>query len=900
MATLVTVSAVQPVSGSRTGRTSSTRDFVVVCPDHPHVTLMKRKPGLFSRTKVIHSHCPLCQRQQHHHWSDNEASSHQNNYDQFGGLAPPSHHHSDAFDNHYSSTSWEPSAPFDDATVATSEQRHYATPTIEEGDEDGSVSASMIDMIESLERTSIHPHSQHRHAGASQSSPLASAVNSSHNDIADNITALVHSLLEGHRKGPDFILNQLEMLAAWSTADDLEIKQAITDAGGIYIVINVLQRCLERLNETGAGTLNNRAVGTSHQFDATSPHRVQQSYQNDFGGDTTIATHTLDDGTIATHVEEIDDFDSLPTAFATAVSSSDGAEEPSWTPTATTSSSASHVFTSGHHTTTSTRYTISSNHSTTGGSTVTGSSSVNASSFVASRPPTWNAIHQAFSQTQPMQQQQQCSSNSSMTFGSFTASQPPTLNALGQTTFATASVSGASIPESTTSTGPNNGGHISNSNRQPEHGMKGSVNGVKSHAQNQFISSAPAPTMDDIERAFGRFLQNPSSDDSTVGGDSTTLATPQTHHHTVLSPAFPPSGGGESWISGYSMPSSYRLPPQEHPQETQSSVSDVGPSSTASSSFAPQYVPPEALDGVMSMATMKTIDSETIRREVRLAVATLDNLIQVESNVDIFRTAGGIEAVLSTMWRFEQDEMTQEHGCECLYSLVSVKKGSHHIKSMIVSFGGISTMMRSMTLFPASPRILETCCLFLGIMALHDPVSLQSIITLKGAQAILGSMRLHRVDEKLQEAACETLESMMRHDDQVYMDIVFNRGVEAFLTAMWQFEQSGIIQRAGCACLGLVCRNDDGNKRIVLEYGAIESILRAMKVHNQNVYVQRAGILALAEISYNHNEALARCLAEENAMETLRQAAGEADSENEACKKFLRSLRLYKYRSRVF
>jgi CheY-like chemotaxis protein len=279
------------------------------------------------------------------------------------------------------------------------------------------------------------------------------------------------------------------------------------------------------------------------------------------------------------------------------------------------------------------------------------------------------------------------------------------------------------------------------------------------------------------------------------------------------------------------------------------------------------------------------------------SVATLAQLSQDASSADIIRSAGGVETILSAMWRFEGDEMVQEHGGACMYHLSScAMEGSFHLRALIVSLGGISTVLRAMQLFPATPSLQQTCCAFITSMVAHDPVALESIVTLRGVDLVLLTMRMHRLDEKVQEAGLQALETMMREDGgQLYVEVVSNRGIESILTAMWQFEANGLVQQYGCAALDDICVNDDGNKRLTLEAGAIETILLAMRRHDQNIYIQRAGCLALSNLTNKYGSALKRCL-EEDAMPTIRQAS----EHHESAKRLLKSLRLYKYRSRVF
>uniref|UniRef100_A0A7S2VEZ6 LRRK2 ARM repeat domain-containing protein n=1 Tax=Entomoneis paludosa TaxID=265537 RepID=A0A7S2VEZ6_9STRA len=399
--------------------------------------------------------------------------------------------------------------------------------------------------------------------------------------------------------------------------------------------------------------------------------------------------------------------------------------------------------------------------------------------------------------------------------------------------------------------------------------------------------------MEDIDMAFGHMMAGPSSAAS-VPPSTTTASFAGTGSHGTPSqytasyasppsrtPAFVSSDASATGL--YTMPSSYRSPMPPPPGPL--------PSSAAT------YIPAEAMDGMMSMAAVNAIDSDVIQQEVRLGIATLANLAQdvTTDRVDTFRSADTISTILSGMWRFERDEMVQENGVQFLHYLTHPASHSH-LRALIMSLGGISTVLRAMHLFPTTLSLQQTCCTFISKMVTHDPVALDSIITLQGMDLVVLAMRMHRLEERIQEAACQALESMMRLGEGLEMDIVSGGGMEAILHAMWQFEGNSLVQQNGCSSMGLLCAQDDGNKRLALEAGVIETVLGAMQRHPQNNEIQRAGCVALYNISNNYGAALRRCL-EENAVSVVRQASHH---DEESANRLLRSLRIQRYRSRVF
>jgi len=351
----------------------NSRDFVVSCPDHPDVTLMIRKAGLFSRTKIVNRECPRCQGEV---WTSQSLDGY--------SVDQSSHSYVSHTTPYASATVLEASAPLDDRTTPGLQTIHEDADSISP-----SVMEALINSMEAQRRGQETDHSSTRPRvdhGPSSNSPRhdvyagdgsfdAEGVGTS--DVGQQITDMVHSLLEGHhRKGANHIVNQLETLCAW--AFDEDVRALIVDAGGIYIIINLLQRCQQRVGENSSENFVPRQA-TDDNTSAPQPNVDHTTFVA-----TTIATHSLDDATtIVTH-ENLDDLDDNMTQAPWVLD----AEAASPAPSHSHRSTATPVTQDSY-------YLSSSNRSPT---RVSGAESVASSqpSFVASRPPTLNAIDRAF------------------------------------------------------------------------------------------------------------------------------------------------------------------------------------------------------------------------------------------------------------------------------------------------------------------------------------------------------------------------------------------------------------------------------------------------------------------------------------------------------------------------
>ena len=708
---------------------------MIVCPRHPDVTLTRERRGLFGRRmEVVHNECPRCQEEWPDHFAYEESWQTSNS---------PAYSQSLGFNNtsRQDSAVIHPSAPLDDSWV----QQNEATVSV--------------------------PHTTTTSAIVDQ------------NELAQNITDMVHSLLDRDNpdRGPDFVVEQLEMLCAW-TLGEANVRSLITEVGGIYIVTSLLQSCQERLGPHPGSRRNSSAVGSGN---------AEASYAEQHHD---TASEQLDDAsTIVTNDAGVDD---AVSQFAS-MEPGDALVPPSSYPQADTKTS------------------------------------------------TDDASSQAFS------------------------------HGLADTTltntFRQSAVSYPGCYYFPPTKYPNGDASQSSATRSAHHPIAA--------GQGYNHISPPPPTLNDIDRAFGHFFAPSSSsmtNNAAVGGDGSTVAVSQAH-----------------WTASVGVTASVH--DDTSLANTRSIInytSNRGAPSMSGSSVS-AYVTARA-PGVPNtdLRVGASGVNDRIVLEARWAVGTLANLCQDSISVDIMRSAGGVEILLSTLWLFNDDEMIQDCGCECLSNIVSV--GHHIIKALILSYGAIATVLNAMRLFPSTPTLQHKCCLFLARMVIGYPVVLQSTITLKGIQLIPLAMRLHRLDEKLQEAACLALGNLMTEGERVYVDVVSSRGIEAILTAMWQFEANSFIQRHGCIALGSICANDDGNKQALVETGAVETILAAMRRHDQNTDIQKAGCLALCNLTKNYRPAMQHAL-DDNAISTLRNAAVH----DPVHAKQLRS-RLYKQRSALF
>ena len=703
-------------------------DFEVVCPVHPDVTLQRQRRRSFfgrGRLEVIHDECPLCREEWPVHFPN-------------AGV--------DSSDHSVSQELPTPSAPYEvESPTVARPSRAFSTTT----------TSTVIDQ----------------------------------KDLEEKIAEMVHSLLdrENPSRGPDFIVDQLEMLCAWSLGDTA-VRRLITDVGGIYIVTNILQYCQEKhVPDRGSGGQNTEALNSSMSLSNAQPHQIHVA--------TTMDTRTLDDAsTIVTNDPEPMDQQNFDNMHGGAQRLNTLYSHPRANISSTDEASVDALSNTG---------TFVTNEGD--------SSSRLAGHTMLSYPGSYHF--------------------------------PPTS--------ATVDSRDVSMMPPTT---------------VPSQGLGSMV-------------SPPPPTMDDIDRAFGHFLADPSSAGSATLGNTSTAG--GASHSQWTASASAPMHDDQSYAATYHTglvshaPDSRRIP-------------------SVSGSSVSAYVSARA-PGVPNLdSPLETTDADRALYEARWATGTLANLSQDESAVDVIRSAGGVETLLCTMWIFEQDEMIQDCGCECLSNLISARAAGNNVKALVVSYGAIATVLKAMKMYPATPTLQHKCCLFISSMVVGDPVVLQSIMTLEGIGLITLSMRLHRTDEALQEAACLALERLMNEGDRVYVDVVSFRGIEAILTAMWQFEQNAFIQEHGCLSIGRMCANDDGNKPMLTDAGAVGTIIVAMRRHEGKINVQKAGCLALCNLTQNYGPAVQHAL-DEDALSLLRKVAVHYPQQAKELR-----IRLYRHRSTVF
>ncbi|KAL7561869.1 hypothetical protein ACA910_014244 [Epithemia clementina (nom. ined.)] len=755
----------------------SSDDFVVFCPSHPDIMLSRqRRRSLFGRNRVevVHKECPRCQEE----WPDLFLGAGDESQEPFRSSVDGASSHFHSYDQTTRTSNVRPSAPY-----------------MDEVHENGNSSSPLHNTTETTRQSrSEIPNQQ---------------------ELAENITKMVHSLLDRDdpNHGPDFAVEQLEMLCAW-TLGEFSVRKLITDVGGIYIVINILQSCQERYGPRRRSGRERETRGPlggtpSSQTTDQQPFSISTGVHpyhghEDAHGSTTLATQTMADdaSTIVTNDADIDD---AIAQFASMEQDNDiltplGSQLHAGPKPAPIDDSSSRAFSSAR---------------------------------------TWTTTDGDASDSRPL-------SHSMLSYpGCYYF--PPTAN--HRNTAASTSSARASAAHAS-AVGPLNP-----------------------------FSSPPPPTMDDIDKAFGHFLiPESSANDAAFGGNASTAGASQAQWTKSVTAT---EYDDMSEATTYARSTAYNGVVRRAPSVAGSSVS----------AYISARAPREANSATPNLDTTGT---DPVILEARWGIATLANLSQDPIAVDIIRSAGGVPTLLSTMWLLENDEMIQDCGCECLSHLVSVGSNQSHIKAVVISYGAIATVLRAMTLFPATPTLQHKCCLFIGQMVIGDPVVLQSIMTLRGIELITLAMRLHRLDEKLQEAACVALENIMAEGGRVYAEVVSCRGIEAILTAMWQYEENSFIQEHGCFGLGYICASDDGNKPALTDAGAVETILLAMRKHEHNAHIQRAGCHALCNLTERYGPAAQRAL-DENAMEVIRKVA--VQDQNIA--KELRT-RLYKYRSTTF
>ena len=252
-----------------------------------------------------------------------------------------------------------------------------------------------------------------------------------------------------------------------------------------------------------------------------------------------------------------------------------------------------------------------------------------------------------------------------------------------------------------------------------------------------------------------------------------------------------------------------------------------------------------------------------------------------EENQAIFWNLDAIEPILRAMEHHQDEPRVQEIGATVV-SMLANNPNNDNAKITIGGNGGISVIVRAMSLHLKESQVVESCMHTLYTLILDCPYNILVVLNVSGAtNAILDVMRSHTHNLDLQKMGCAMLVELTTEAE--YVDLLLDNGgsvktgmakkkdslegnpselleslIETILETIQIHSTVPIIQDFGFTVLANLTDSNE-TKMFIVDMGALDAIVLAMVLHKDHVGVQEriCCLLLLLAVKENHQHILA-------------------------------------------
>lgn len=214
--------------------------------------------------------------------------------------------------------------------------------------------------------------------------------------------------------------------------------------------------------------------------------------------------------------------------------------------------------------------------------------------------------------------------------------------------------------------------------------------------------------------------------------------------------------------------------------------------------------------------------------------------------------AGGIEAVISGLEAYAEDEVVQRWG---LSALNGITCESFANQKRVVTSGGIEALVRAIKAYPANEAIQEDGCATIGRVSTVDASAAKHVESSIGVRAIVRTITMYGSSAKIQEFALQALANISSDGDDpegvatATAEICDSDGIEAIVASLKKFPANPSIVRLALLVLANVAaaRSEDSKARLERCRG-VEQVIAALSRHELDADAQRHGAATLSAV----------------------------------------------------
>ena len=207
-------------------------------------------------------------------------------------------------------------------------------------------------------------------------------------------------------------------------------------------------------------------------------------------------------------------------------------------------------------------------------------------------------------------------------------------------------------------------------------------------------------------------------------------------------------------------------------------------------------------------------------------------------------SAGGIEAVVSAMYRHAESCSMQTQACKALSSM-TLNSADNRVRACGVD--AVEAVVNAMCKHEDDIHLLEAALSALVNLTLNCAGNQEDAGPGSGAvEAIVAAMRTSVVHAGVQRYGLWALKILVGSDDHNCLDASCAGAIPAVLAAMRVHTSNVDVQEYGCCVLGNLAMNDTDDRWEASILGAMQATVTAMRAHASHMGVQEFGCRALA------------------------------------------------------
>lgn len=229
-------------------------------------------------------------------------------------------------------------------------------------------------------------------------------------------------------------------------------------------------------------------------------------------------------------------------------------------------------------------------------------------------------------------------------------------------------------------------------------------------------------------------------------------------------------------------------------------------------------------------------------QELGLWIMRVVALRDTESRAMVL-SVGGIRTVVLAMMYHLASENLQELGCNLLALFAEVTEDN----TMIRNHRGITAVLNA-----TSRHLRNQQVQYHGLRVLRslvpNRVSQKAIVEEGGLELISRAMQRFRLVAAVQAEGCQLLCGLVDNSEDILAEVNNCGGLNLIMTAMSEHPGDVAVQLAGLIAIFSLCAEFSGNKEVACKMGLLEVMVRAMKTFRKDPQVQEHGCYALVEL----------------------------------------------------